>query len=399
MEDLERLVAGRLQALDGAEPSEDMRERVLGRVNRQVVVRRRRRRAAGSVAGASLVVAGGLTLPSLLPNADEGTAPQPLAVASSKAEQERGQTGGTGPDLGVGQRDPDGTGGQPAPGAAGGFGRDLPTGKMLTVFGIGPDGTVLGTGVGPNGRSDRTLWRTDLSGLLGAPVPVAKADGLYTAAGSGEVTVWPERTDDGFQLMCQGPEGDPVQLGETGVARRASAGFHVDEGFVVWTDRSPGGKVWTARGCADDPSPLTEGYAAGFSFPYVYVLREAEDDAGTGLRRVDVQTGAAEDHEIPATTKDTLYAAADGTFAVADQGSLTVYDTSTWEPETVPDPLPEGDATLTAGDDVIAYTTPDESLVYAPATKTTTPRDGTSYANGPYLLTREGNSFTLTRTS
>ncbi|ROO84073.1 hypothetical protein EDD29_1585 [Actinocorallia herbida] len=401
MEDLEQLVASRLQALDGAEPSAEARDRVLGRVDRQVVVRRRRRRAAGSVAGASLVVAGGLALPSLLPNSgDGGATPPPIAIGTVEPGEKGGTSGGSGPDLGLGEFQGDGPGAETPPGAAGGFDRSLPTGKTLTVFGIGPDGTVLGMGVGPNGRSDRTLWRTDLSALLSAPVPIAKADGLYSATGSAEVTVWPKRTDDGFQLMCQGAQGDPVQLGTTGVARRASVGFHVDEGVVVWTDRSPGGRVWTARGCADEPSPLTEGYAAAFSYPYVYVLRPGEAGAtGQGVHRVDMETGAAEDHDLPGATKATLYAAAKDTFAVADEGSLTLYDPETWAPRAVPDPLPEGEATLSAGDDVIAYTTSDESLVYDAADQTATPREGTAFANGPWLLTREGDSFQLAKTS
>ncbi|GAB2817313.1 hypothetical protein GCM10022221_13920 [Actinocorallia aurea] len=397
MEDLERLVASRLQSLDGAEPSEEARARVLGRVNHQVVVRRRRR-TAGTVAGASLVVAGGLALPSLLPGADDGTTPAPIAIGSAEpGTRNGGSGGGASPDLSLGETDPDDVTGWTSAGTSGGFDRNLPTGKTLTVFGIGSDGTVLGMGVGPNGRSDRTLWRTDLSGLLTAPVPVAKADGLYSAAGSAEVTVWPERTDDGFQLMCQDAEGDPVQLGTTGVARRAGVGFHVDEGVVVWTDRSPGGRVWSARGCADEPAPLSEGYAAAFSYPFVYVLQQ--DGTAQGVDRVNMETGDAEPHELPGATKESLYAAAEGTFAVSGEGSLTVYDTETWAPRTVPDALPEGEAVLTAGDDVIAYSTMDESLVYTTAKGTAASREGAAYANGPYLLTREGEAFSLTKTS
>ncbi|MCD0450706.1 hypothetical protein LO762_16135 [Actinocorallia sp. API 0066] len=395
MEDLERLVEGRLRALDGTDPSEEVRARVLGRVNRQVAVRRRRRRVAGTVAGASLVVAGGFGVPALLPALEDGAfnGTAPVAIGSADPDDD--------PLLG-GYDDPEesgspGVGGatdgdETTPGAAGGLGRNLPTGKTLSVFGIGADGTVLGTGVGPKGRSDGTLWRADLDSLLGAPVPLAEPKGLYAAAGSADLSVWPERTRDGFQLMCQDTAGTPVQLGAAGVARRASLGFHVDQGHVVWTDRT-GARVWSAKGCAGKPTELTDGYAAGLAYPYVYVL----GDDTTDLHRVHLETGESEDRSLPPVSKNALFAAAENTFSVADDRKLTVYDADTWQPHTVPDRLPQGKATLSAGDTTVAYTTGDESLLYDTTSNTATTHDGTAYANGPYVLTREGDAFTLQR--
>ncbi|WP_460366062.1 hypothetical protein, partial [Actinocorallia lasiicapitis] len=87
MEDLERLVAGRLRALDEASPSPEAAARVLGTVRVQVTKRRRRRRALQSVAGASMVAAAVVVAPALL---ESGTSPErtvepaPLAVTAPR---------------------------------------------------------------------------------------------------------------------------------------------------------------------------------------------------------------------------------------------------------------------------------------------------------------------------
>lgn len=206
--------------------------------------------------------------------------------------------------------------------------------------------------------------------------------------------------------MCQDGGGEPVQLGGGGLARRGSVGFHADEDMAVWTDKT-NGTVWTVHGCDDEPSPVTKGYAAGFAYPYVYVLALGPKGRPTGeLKRVQVETGALESHSLPHRhlTRETLYAAGTDTFSASDGRSLTVYDAATWEPYEVPEPLPQGEApSLSAGDGMVVYSVREEgshqSLVYETRSRQARVRDGEAYAKGKWLLTRDDETYRLTSSS
>jgi hypothetical protein len=294
--------------------------------------------------------------------------------------------------------------GSTRPGTAGGVTRDLPSGKVLNAFGITSDGAVLGTGVGPRGRSDGVLWRADVSGLLSVPAPIAEPEGLYAASGSRNMTVWAERRGGSYELMCRSGEDEPVQLGSGGVARRGGgAAFHADHDVAVWTDKAER-TVWTAHGCDDEPAPLTLGYAAGFSYPYAYVLSTDGGGRPTGrLQRVQVETGARETRKLPDEhlAKDALYAAGAGAFSVARGRTLTVYDAGTWQAREVSEPLPPGaEASLTAGDGLVVYSArggdAEKSLVYETGSGQARVRDGEAYAKGEWLLTRDDEAYRLT---
>ncbi|GAA0966739.1 hypothetical protein [Actinocorallia libanotica] len=390
MEDLERLVAGRLRALDDAAPSPEAPPALLARVGHQVKARRRRRRITASAAGLSVAAAVAVVAPQL---ADSG-APDPrdpsVLAASEPAER---RPGSAAPSPG-------------RPGAAGGLPRDLPSGKTLNAFGVTSDGAVLGTGVGPRGLSDGVLWRADVSGLLTVPAPVAEPEGMYAASGSRNMTIWAQRKDGGgYQLMCRSGESEPVRLGTGGVARRGGAAFHADHDIAVWTDKDAG-TVWTAHGCDAEPRPLTSGYAAGFAYPYAYVLSTDGRGRPTGeVQRVQVETGDQQTRELPAEhlTRDALYAAGSDTFAVAADRALTVYDAQTWRAHEVPERLPRGQrAALTAGDGLVVYSAQrqdaDRSLVYETGSGQARVRDGEAYAKGEWLLTRDGEAYRLSST-
>ncbi|MEO3783591.1 hypothetical protein ABGB12_09685 [Actinocorallia sp. B10E7] len=398
MEDLERLVAGRLRALDDAAPSPELHERLMSRVNHQVKTRRRRRRIAQAAAGLSLVAAAAVVTPLALDSGASSPSDPSMLAASERPGplHERGSA-------------PSGPGGGPSgsarPGTAGGVPRDLPSGKILNAFGVTSDGAVLGTGVGPKGRSDGVLWRADVSGLLAVPSPVAEPKGLYAASGSRNMTIWAERRGGAYELMCRSGEGEAVQLGSGGVARRGGVGvgFHADRDVAVWTDKAEG-TVWTAHGCDGVPEPLTLGYAAGFAYPYAYVLSTDGRGRPTGeVQRVQVETGTQETRELPRThlAKDVLYTAGAGTFSVADGRSLTVYDAETWQASQLPEPLPTGDsASLTAGDGLVVYSThgqdADKALIYETGSGQTRVHDGEAYAKGEWLLTRDDEAYRLT---
>jgi len=402
VEDLERLVAGRLRALDDAAPSPEPREHLLTRVNHQVKARRRRRRITRSAAGLSLAVAAAVVTPLALDSGESSTTDPSVIAGSgfpeSLAPYERGSAA---PSSGPNGRPPSGSA---RPGTAGGVTRDLPSGKVLNAFGVTSDGAVLGTGVGPRGRSDGVLWRADVSGLLSVPAPVAEPKGLYAASGSRNMTVWAESKGGSYELMCRSGEDEPVQLGSGGVARRGGGvAFHADHDVAVWTDKAER-TVWTAHGCDDEPSPLALGYAAGFAYPYAYVL--STDGGGRptgGLQRVQVETGAQETRELPDEhlAKDVLYAAGAGTFSVARGRTLTVYDAGTWQAREVPEPLPRGaEASLTSGDGLVVYSARGEdaerSLVYETGSGQARVRDGEAYAKGEWLLTRDDEAYRLT---
>ncbi|WP_460370869.1 hypothetical protein, partial [Actinocorallia lasiicapitis] len=269
----------------------------------------------------------------------------------------------------------------------------LPGGSVLSAFGVASDGSVLGEGM-TGGSGDGTLWRADLNDLLAAPVPVAKPADLTTASGGDGITVWPENRGTGHarELMCQDDTGNTVQLGDGGVTEAA---FHADGAFAVWTDEDA--TVWSAKGCADTPRKLSTGLAAGFAYPYAYVLA-TEGGRPTGeLHRLQVETGASESHTLPAelvADGDRLYAAGKGTFAVAHGTALTVFDTATWKPRTLGKPLPAAPGRrtfLTAGDDLVVYSSranAPKSLIYdVSAAKAKTAREE-AFTKGSWLLTR-----------
>lgn len=396
MEDLERLVAGRLRALDDAAPSPQASPALLARVGHQVRVRRRRRRIAQSAAGLSLAVAAAVVTPQLLSSgAPSPTDPSMLAASQSPRPDSPHARGSAAP----------GETSAPPPGAAGGLPRDLPSGKVLHAFGITSDGAILGTGVGPRGRSDGVLWRADVSGLLTVPTPVAEPDGLYAASGSRNMTLWAQRGENGgYRLMCRSGESRPVRLGSGEVARRGAAAFHADRDVAVWTDKADG-TVWRADGCDGEPAPLAKGYAAGFSYPYAYVLSTDGKGRPNGeLQRVQIETGTQETRRLPRRHlgRDALYAAGAGTFSVAAGRTLTVYDAETWQPREVPGKLPRGEsASLTAGDGVVAYAARgsgpggDRSLIYETESGRVRTHDGEAYAKREWLLTREGETYRL----
>ncbi|WP_106398598.1 hypothetical protein [Actinocorallia populi] len=389
MEDLERLVAGRLRALDDAAPSAEAPPALLARVGHQVKARRRRRRITQSAAGLSLAAAVAVVAPPLLDSGDPSPTDPSVLAASEPADRRSGSALPS----------------SPRPGAAGGLPRDLPSGKVLNAFGITSDGAVLGTGVGPRGRSDGVLWRADVSGLLTVPAPVAEPEGMYGASGSRNMTIWAQREGGGYQLMCRSGEGEPVRLGAGGIARRGGAAFHADRDVAVWTDKADG-TVWAAHGCDAEPERLASGYAAGFAYPHAYVLSTDGRGRPTGeVQRVQVETGARQTRELPRghLSPDALYAAGSGTFSVASGRTLTVYDTETWQAREVPEPLPRGEkAALTAGDGLVVYTAQnrdaDRALVYETGSGQARVRDGEAYAKGEWLLTREGEAYRLTST-
>ncbi|GAA3240366.1 hypothetical protein [Actinocorallia longicatena] len=390
MEDLERLVAGRLRALDEAAPSPEARDRILGDVRRTVTTRRRRRRALQSAAGASLVAVAVVAAPVLLGGAGEpghdSPEPAPLAATAQRptAENEKEGTGKAG--------NPPRTRTKP-PVKAGTAGGTLPGGMVLSAFGVASDGAVLGEGR-TGSDSDGTLWRADLNDLLAAPVPVTRSEGLTGASGGDALTVWAEETGSGVEVLCQDGDGTTISLGG---GLDEDHGYHADGAYAVWTDDA--GTVWSAKGCDAAPRQLAEGYAAGFAYPYAYVLATGAGGAPTGeLSRLHVETGAGETHDVPAgllAGDDVMYAAGKGTFSIAHGSALTVFDTSTWARRTLGKRLPaaggSGHSFLTAGDDLIVYSSraaSAKSLIYdVNATRAKTVQ-GEAFTKGPWLLTR-----------
>jgi hypothetical protein len=392
MGELEREVAERLRAQGGGTgpPSADLAARILHGVS----VRRRRRRAA-EAAAVTLAVAVAIGLPAYV-SADRRH-PAPAGAASPAS---RNPAQGRGAGL------------QPTsvPTEATAVPRRLPGGWLLSAYGVGPEGELLGVGVkyGTKGteQEDGRLWRITDGDT--PPAPIADPDGLWTAASGDGVVVWPEHRDDrhDFQLMCRGG-GSARQLGDRGVVSDPG-GFQVDRDVLVWTDESRR-TVWTAKGCTGSPRTIdTAGYAVAFSYPYAYVV----DIATPGrLRRIDVITGAAVTRTLPSTvTKDAtvLFAAGPRTLSYSDGHGLVVIDTATWRPRTVATRLPHSEGlngermSLTAGDEAVVYSTrpldgdpeTDGALVYrtsgqaAPSTLS-----GEAYTKGRWLVWRDAGVY------
>jgi hypothetical protein len=318
------MVAGRLRALEDVAPSAGSQANIMQQISRQVTVRRRRRRAA-EAASACFVVALAVVVPAVIAHDDPQSrlVPAPLAGGPGVTPTTSGLSGESGTAGSALRSD---SARQP------GLALDRPqapaTGQALSAFGVGTDGTVLAEGVtylsDGTGVRDGKLWRADLTNVLSAPVPVAQPAGLYAAAGGDGLTVWPERRDADYQLMCQGPDGHPAQLSSTGVAQDP-AGFHIDEDTTVWTDGAdPQDRtVWTAKGCTGPPKALVHGgYAAAFSYPYAYIMEIGDDGQFTGnLQRLHVETGESQTRSVPADLIDgdgTLFAASKDTFSVSD---------------------------------------------------------------------------------
>ncbi|MGI8334690.1 hypothetical protein ACRYCC_32455 [Actinomadura scrupuli] len=388
MRELEREVAARLRAQGGGTgpPPPDLAARIL----HGAAVRRRRRRAA-EAAAVTLAVALAIGLPAYV-SADRRH-PSPAGAAPSAS---RGPAQGLRPTS--------------VPAGATEIPRRLPGGWLLSAYGVGPEGELLGVGVkyGTKGteEEDGRLWR--IAGGDAAPAPVADPDGLWTAASGDGVVVWPEHRDDrhDFQLMCGGG-GGARQLGDRGVVS-GPGGFQVDRDVLVWTDESRR-TVWTAKGCAGSPRRIdTAGRAVAFSYPYAYVV----DAAGPGrLRRIDVVTGAAVARTLPsAVTGDAavLFAAGPRTLSYSDGRGLVVIDTATWRPRTVATRLPHSEGlngertSLTAGDEAVVYSTrpldgdpeTDGAVVYrtsghtAPSTLA-----GEAYTKGRWLVWRDAGVY------
>ncbi|MEO5878446.1 MAG: hypothetical protein ABIS86_08140 [Streptosporangiaceae bacterium] len=418
MEELERIVAGRLRALEDAVPAPGSQSEIMRRVSGQVVVRRRRRRTA-EAAGACLVVALAVSVPHVLGEEEQQSTlvPGPLAGGpSARPTASAGLADEAWEDLRAGGPKPPG-----GPSAAGlDKEQNLQTGQVLSAFGVGTDGTVLAEGLSHlsdgTGVRDGRLWRADLTNVLSAPVPVAQPAGLYAAGGGDGLTVWPERRDAGYQLMCQGPDGRPAQLGSAGVLREPAGGFHIDEDTTVWTDGAEGGgrTVWTAKGCTGQPRTLARGgYAAAFSYPYAYIMETRDDGRFTGdLQRLQIETGDSENRTVPADLVDgdaVLFAAGEDTFSVSDGTKLVIFDAGTWKSRKIKKPLPargDGQASLTAGDDVVVYSIrpadgrqgDDHSLVYRTKSASARIQPGEAFANGPWLLHRVSGAYRLDKT-
>jgi hypothetical protein len=418
VEELERMVAGRLRALEDVAPAAGSQAHIMQQVTKQVTVRRRRRRAA-EAASACFVVALAVVVPTVLVHdgPQSRLVPGPLADGSKATPTKRSELSGQAQS---------GTGSAPLrgsstgqPGLALNRNQDLAAGQVLSAFGVGTDGTVLAEGVtyssDGSGVRDGKLWRADLTNVLSAPVPIAQPAGLYAAAGGDGLTVWPERRDADYQLMCAGPDGHPAQLGSAGVAQDP-AGFHIDEDTTVWTDGAePQDRtVWTAKGCTGAPKALVHGgYAAAFSYPYAYIMETGADGQFTGnLQRLHVETGESQTRSVPADLvdgDDVLFAAGKDTFSVSDGTKLMVFDVDTWTAKKITKALPargNGQASLTAGDDVVVYSTrpadghlgDDRSLVYRPGTAKARTQDGEAFAKGPWLLHRVADTYKLEKT-
>jgi hypothetical protein len=416
VEELERMVVGRLRALEDVTPSPGSQTQIMQQVTRQVTVRRRRRRAA-EAASACAVVALAVVVPAVLTHDDPQSRVDPAPLAGGSSTTPTNPAGLSGENQAETENDPSQRGavGQSPLGLDGR--QALATGQVLSAFGVGTDGTVLAEGVtylsDGSGVRDGRLWRADLTNVLSAPVPVAQPVGLYAAAGGDGLTVWPERRDADYQLMCQGPDGHPAQLGSTGVAQEPTTGFHIDEDTTVWTDGGGVGDrtVWTVKGCTGQPKVLAHGgYAAAFSYPYAYIMETGDDGQFTGtLQRLHVETGESQTRSVPEDLvdgDDILFAAGKDTFSVSDGTKLMIFDADTWKARKVTKPLParsDGQASLTAGDDVVVYSTrpadgrqgDDHSLVYRTGTAKALTQNGEAFANGPWLLHRVADTYKL----
>ncbi|MCW2889741.1 MAG: hypothetical protein JWL58_6603 [Streptosporangiaceae bacterium] len=393
MRELEREIAERLRAQAGTgPPPPDLAARILHGVS----VRRRRRRAAEATA-VTLAVVAAIGLPAYVSADRQHTHPAgaaPLAPHTTAP----GRNSGLQPTSVTMTPDD-----EEIP-------RQLPGGWLLSAYGVGSDGGLLGVGVkyGAKGvqQEDGRLWR--ISNGDTAPAPIADPAGLWTAASGDGIVVWPEHRDaqHDFQLLCRSG-GTARQMGAGGVAGD-SGGFHVDRDVIVWTDESRR-TVWTAKGCAGSPRAIdTAGYAVAFSYPYAYVV---DTTAPGRIRKVDVGTGAVVTRTLPsAVTQDAtvLFAAGPRTLSYSDGHGLVVIDTGTWRPHTVSTRLPHskginGEQTiLTAGDDAVVYSTrpldgdpeTDGAVVYRTTgqAKLST-LAGEAYTKGKWLVWRDHDVY------
>jgi hypothetical protein len=398
MRELEQEIEDRLQALaDDAPPPPDLSARILHRVS----VRRRRRRAAEATAVTLAVVAsiGRPAYVSARPHHEHpAAAATPLAPSidtmtptATLSEQ---------PNSVTMVADP------------GDIPRRLPGGWILSAYGVGSDGGVLGVGVkyASDGteQEDGRLWQFGKGAA--APATIASPAGLWTAASGDGVIVWPEHRDaqHDFQLLCRSGAAAAQQVGDRGVAAD-TGGFHVDRDVIVWTDEGRR-TVWMTKGCAGSPRAIdTAGYAVAFSYPHAYIV---DATAPGEIRQLDVVTGATVRRTLPSTvTRDgtVQYAAGPQTLSYSDGHGLVVIDTKTWRPRTVSTRLPHSkglngeQTTLTAGDGAIVYSTrpldgapdTDKSVVYRTDHPKVSTLKGEAYTKGKWLIWRDHNVYRL----
>ncbi|GGT05953.1 hypothetical protein GCM10010156_74400 [Planobispora rosea] len=279
--------------------------------------------------------------------------------------------------------------------------RPLPDGSRLLALGLGTDGTVLGASevvdppgigalhhgvwrAGPGEREARLLRDT------GKPWSLWR---MATGAG-GHLWPWGER------LRCLDRSGrQPVRSLPGWTGRTLFFSGRV----LVW--EAEGGRLMTARGCADVPRLLpVRGTLVAFSHPHAFVLREGP------LLQVDVRTGGSTAvRGLPASAaRVEPFDAGPGLLAFVHRDALRVVDRRTGRPYAPVGNLPRRGAAdfgagLSVGTRIVVYSARhidrdvSESLVYDPRTGRTVALPGEALAAGDRLLWRDGDHYLLAR--
>ncbi|MFI6501181.1 hypothetical protein [Nonomuraea typhae] len=252
-----------------------------------------------------------------------------------------------------------------------------PTGKPFVPDFLGEDGTVVGR------TPDGELWEAvPGDGRLSRISDGTAETGTGVATGPDGVRTWARD----FDLLCRDARGQVLTISPQGVAK--DSGVWVSKGVVVAHD--PMRQPWAAKGCARGallPShgKSVLGEVVAVDHPEAFVAEPSNDKV---IRVLNLETGQIiTEHPIQEgmSGRDWRAAVNRHIFAWAKDGLLHRLDRTTWQPRPSLG-VPDGPARLTAGADLVVYSTDREAVVLDPRIGTVRELGGPAWAAGDWFL-------------
>lgn len=302
----------------------------------------------------------------------------------------------------------------------------LPGGATFRPDALGTDGSVVGR------TPDHRVFKAGPEDGRLRSLGVRAQAGLAT--GPGFVTWIP--VGEEWELKCRTPDGRVRQIGHQGTT--PDQPVLTGGGVIIASD--PMDQPWSTTGCGETGESIenfgygTLGLAKAFSYPTLFVVEPHDDRV---LREIDVRTDrVVKEHPMPAGVRPLeslpdlserriengqvtqqfkpeeqpsqppqpwLAAANDRYFAWAVAGRLSIADRKNWKDGHEIGRVPRiterqhAAARLTAGDRLIAYSTPGGSLIHDPREKLTGVWKGEVLAAGDWLLWRDGSDYRIGR--
>ncbi|WP_157249803.1 hypothetical protein [Nonomuraea typhae] len=267
--------------------------------------------------------------------------------------------------------------GTPSPGPTTTIQATTPTGKPFVPDFLGEDGTVVGR------TPDGELWEAAPGDGRLTRISAGKSEtGTGVAAGPGGVRTWARD----FDLLCRDAQGQMLTISPQGVAK--DSGVWVSKGVIVAHD--PMLQPWAAKGCArgallPDHGKTVLGEVVAVDHPEAFVVEPSNDKV---VRVLNLETGqiiTERPIQEDMSGRDWRAAVNRHIFAWAKNDMLHRLDRTTWKPRPSLG-VPDGPARLTAGANLVVYSTDRAAVVLDPRIDTVRELDGPAWAAGDWFL-------------